>query len=84
MKLLALVSLASLITAGLALANPEYGRKTGKECNYCHPPNNFNLTAAGKYYKEHGKSLKGYVPSPSKDLNSKGNATPPASQKPAH
>ena len=34
----------------------------GKNSNYCHPANNFHLNEAGKYYKEHGKSLKGYVP----------------------
>ncbi|MGD1073851.1 MAG: hypothetical protein ABSB15_27375 [Bryobacteraceae bacterium] len=62
----------ALAAAACAFANPEYSRRTGKECNYCHPANNFHLNEAGKYYKDHGKSLKGYVPSaPRKD-------TPPA------
>ena len=54
------IALCLLLPAAL-LANPEYSRRTGKECNYCHPPNSFRLNDAGKYYKEHGKSLKGYV-----------------------
>ena len=56
--------LGVLFAAEFALATPEYGRKTAKECNYCHPPKNFQLTEAGKYYQEHHKSLKGYVPKP--------------------
>jgi hypothetical protein len=64
------------LLASIAFATPEYGRKTGKECNYCHPPKNYQLTQAGKYYREHNKSLKGYVPSPQPDANSKGNNSP--------
>lgn len=43
------------------VASPEYSRRTQKECNYCHPPTNYTLTEAGKYYQEH-KTLKGYQP----------------------
>ncbi len=53
------IAVASLLPA-VASANPEYSRRTGKECNYCHPANTFRLNDAGKYYKEH-KSLKGFV-----------------------
>lgn len=42
-------------------ASPEYSRRTQKECNYCHPPANYTLTDAGKYYQAH-KTLKGYQP----------------------
>jgi len=42
-------------------ASPEYGRRTGKECTYCHPPANYTLTDAGKFYQAH-KTLKGYQP----------------------
>jgi hypothetical protein len=59
---MALATAAFLLSAS-ALANPEYSRRSGKQCNYCHPPNNFHLNEAGKYYRDHGKSLKGYVPS---------------------
>lgn len=44
-----------------SVASPEYARRTGKECNYCHPPANYTLTDAGKYYQAH-KTLKGYEP----------------------
>jgi hypothetical protein len=57
------LAFAALLLAASAFANPEYSRRTGKECNYCHPPKNFRLNEAGKYYRDHGKSLKGYVPS---------------------
>ncbi|HLK51364.1 MAG TPA: hypothetical protein VKT49_24650 [Bryobacteraceae bacterium] len=41
-------------------AKPEYSRKTKKECSFCHPPDSWNLTDAGKYYREHHYSLEGY------------------------
>jgi len=49
-------------TADTGAAKPEYARRTGKECNYCHPPDSWNLNAAGKYYRDHKYSLQGYVP----------------------
>lgn len=61
----------SLLVAGLAFlaiywflptesaGSPVYSRRTQKDCTYCHPPGNYNLTEAGKYYQEH-KTLKGY------------------------
>ncbi len=60
MRILMVVVLGGLL-AMAAWANPEYSRRTGKECNYCHPANTFRLNDAGKYYKEH-RSLKGFVP----------------------
>lgn len=44
-----------------ASTSPVYSRRTNKDCNYCHPPNSYNLNDAGKYYQEH-KSLNGYQP----------------------
>ena len=58
-----LIAIATLAPA-TSSANPEYSRRTGKDCNYCHPANTFRLSDAGKYYKLH-KSLKGFVPPPS-------------------
>jgi len=43
-------------------AVPEFARKTKKECSFCHPPDSWNLTEAGKYYREHKYSLEGYKP----------------------
>jgi hypothetical protein len=73
----------SLLAAGAAFATPEYGRKSGKECNYCHPAGNYQLTDAGKYYQQH-KSLKGYVPPVKPDANAKGTTTPPAARQTGH
>jgi len=57
---------AGVLTAGLLLsatsgaAKPDYGRRTGKECSFCHPPDSWKLTDAGKYYRDHKYSLQGY------------------------
>ncbi len=51
----------------LATAKPEYAKKEGKPCTFCHTkmgPKDVmekSLTDAGKYYKEHDHSLKGYT-----------------------
>jgi hypothetical protein len=45
-----------------AVAKPEYTRRTKKECGFCHPPGGYNLNEAGKYYRDHNHSLKGYEP----------------------
>jgi spore maturation protein CgeB len=45
----------------LATAKPEYAKKEGKPCTFCHVKmGSKDLTDAGKYYKEHDHSLKGY------------------------
>jgi hypothetical protein len=50
---------SSLLT--LATAKPEYAKKEGKPCTFCHvKPGPKDLTDAGKYYKEHNHSLQGY------------------------
>ena len=53
-----------LVWAPLAGAKPEYTRKTTKACAFCHQPPGYNLNDAGKYYADHGYSLKGYKPKP--------------------
>jgi hypothetical protein len=50
----------------LATAKAEYAKKEGKPCTFCHTKMGSpevmgkELTDAGKYYKEHDHSLKGY------------------------
>jgi len=45
----------------LATAKPEYAKKEGKACTFCHVKmGSKELTDAGKYYKEHNHSLEGY------------------------
>ena len=55
---------ALLMVNALAIAKPEYTRRTSKDCGYCHQPPGYNLNAAGKYYADHNHSLKGYAPKP--------------------
>jgi hypothetical protein len=51
-----------LLNSTPSLAKPEYARRTKKECVFCHPPDSWNLNEAGKYYRDHNYSLKGYQP----------------------
>ncbi len=71
-KLLKLTSLlaavaALIITMALpgTYAKPEYTKKEKQSCKYCHSskkPTSDDLTEAGKYYRDHDHSLKGYKP----------------------
>ena len=58
------IELLLLSAATAAFAKPEYTRKTTKGCPFCHQPPGYNLNDAGKYYADHGYSLKGYKPKP--------------------
>ncbi len=64
MKLTETVIAISLILGCLATwaaAKPEYAKKEGKSCTFCHVKmGSKELNDAGKYYKEHDHSLKGY------------------------
>jgi hypothetical protein len=55
-------SFAFFFSADSGVARPDYSRRTQKECNFCHPPDSYNLTNAGKYYRDHHYSLRGYTP----------------------
>jgi len=45
----------------LATAKPEYAKKEGKSCTFCHVKmGSKDLNDAGKYYKDHNHSLEGY------------------------
>jgi hypothetical protein len=60
-RLLVLLSLAGMIAASMGMSKAEYSKKEGKPCTFCHPSGKVKeLTAAGKYYKEHNHSLEGY------------------------
>lgn len=66
--LLNLILPVGILIGGLFLSStsswavPEFARKTKKECSFCHPPDSYNLTEAGKYYRDHKYSLEGYKP----------------------
>jgi hypothetical protein len=60
-----------LMTAGLLMAwrapvaaKPEYTRRTNRPCTFCHPGPGWVLNDAGRYYRDHNYSLKGYEPKP--------------------
>lgn len=71
---------AAVLAMGVVLfpkvggAKPDYTRRTGQTCEYCHPPNSRALNDAGEYYAAHKRSLAGYKPKQpmsSKDKNAK-------------
>lgn len=56
-----LLVLAVVVMAPLGRSKPEFTKKEGKPCAFCHPGGKVKeLTEAGKYYKEHKYSLEGY------------------------
>jgi hypothetical protein len=71
---------ALFFDARASAARPEYTRKTKKECLYCHPPDSFQLTEPGRYYRDH-RTLDGYEPKPKPKEGSAVNQhfTPPTS-----
>ena len=61
LKALIALTIFSSCLAILATAKPEYAKKEGKPCTFCHVKmGSKDLNDAGKYYKEHDHSLKGY------------------------
>jgi hypothetical protein len=52
-----------LITSTASFAKPEDTKATKKPCTFCHvtAKGGKDLTDAGKYYKDHNKSLEGYA-----------------------
>jgi hypothetical protein len=70
-KILKSAIAAAVLTAGLwcasvtpSYAKPEYAKKEGKECTFCHvTAGKPDLNQAGDYYAAHDHSLKGYTPS---------------------
>lgn len=61
LKILFAVSILSGVLLSVATAKPEYAKKEGKPCTFCHVKmGSKELNDAGKYYKEHDHSLKGY------------------------
>ena len=65
-KVLIAISISCGFLLTLATAKPEYAKKEGKACTFCHSKMGSkevmanSLTDAGKYYKAHDHSLEGY------------------------
>jgi len=60
-KVLIAISISCGFLLTLATAKPEYAKKEGKPCTFCHVKlGSKELNDAGKYYKDHNHSLEGY------------------------
>jgi hypothetical protein len=60
-KILLLVSFAIAMALPFGMSKPDYAKKEGKGCTFCHPAGKMKeLTPAGQYYKDHNHSLDGY------------------------
>jgi len=60
-KALIAISIILGCLAAWSTAKPEYAKKEGKSCTFCHVKmGSKELNDAGKYYKAHDHSLKGY------------------------
>jgi len=56
-----LIAFAMTMALPFGMSKPEYGKKEGKACTFCHPAGKMKeLTPAGQYYKDHNHSLEGY------------------------
>jgi hypothetical protein len=59
-KMLLPVVFLLTITLPFGLGKPEYAKKEGKSCTFCHPAGKTKeLTPAGQYYKDHDHPLEG-------------------------
>lgn len=57
-KLLFVFVFALIVVASLSLAKPEYSKKEGKQCAFCHvKAGSKDLNDVGKCYKENNLSL---------------------------
>jgi hypothetical protein len=52
-----------LLSSSMSFGKPEDTKATKKPCSFCHvsAKGGKELTEAGKYYKDHNKSLEGYT-----------------------
>ena len=64
MLIAAAATLALVLVHTSAAARPDYTRRTSKPCTFCHPGPGWTLNDAGKYFRDHNHSLKGYEPKP--------------------
>jgi len=57
----AIVSTVTVLAVPFAIGTPEYAKKEQKSCTFCHTAfGKPDLNDAGKYYKEHDHSFRGY------------------------
>ena len=59
---LAIILGVTILVSPLAIATPEYSKKEDKQCVYCHTAmGKPDLNEAGRWYKEHDHTFKGWV-----------------------
>ena len=60
-RALVILGAIGLLAAPFAISTPEYSKKEQKQCTFCHTAmGKPDLNDAGKYYKDHDHSLRGY------------------------
>ena len=60
-RALAILGGVTLLFAPFAISTPEYSKKEEKSCLYCHTAmGKPDLNDAGRYYKDHDHSLRGW------------------------
>src|SRR5215470_17564509 len=58
---LSILTGVTILASPFAVGTPEYSKKEQKQCTFCHTAmGKPDLNDAGKYYKDHEHSLKGY------------------------
>ena len=61
LRALTILSCVTLLAVPFATSTPEYSKKEQKQCTFCHTAmGKPDLNDAGKYYRDHEHSLKGY------------------------
>jgi hypothetical protein len=61
LRALTILTGVTILAAPFAVGTPEYSKKEQKQCTFCHTAmGKPDLNAAGKYYKEHDHSLRGF------------------------
>ena len=57
----AILAGVTILASPFAVGTPEYSKKEQKQCTFCHTAmGKADLNDAGKYYKDHEHSLRGY------------------------
>jgi len=61
LRALAILTGVTLLFAPFAVSTPEYSKKEQRQCTFCHTAmGKPDLNEAGKYYKDHDHSLRGF------------------------